>query len=124
MLSVVSTVVIVADIAPAACRSQSRIEKTQTSGTLLETVGMARNIDLTAERERGEAARAATKKARDNGVDGVAGTRSRYAPLCGLTIVRCCFSNKSLEAWSSMRPPAVAERSPRDHPAAVGSVVA
>lgn len=45
--------------------SQNRIEEAHTSDTLKKTVGMTRSMDMAAEREKGERARAAAQRAKD-----------------------------------------------------------
>lgn len=61
-------------------RRQTRIEKSQASGTLFEAVSVTRNIDMAAEREKMEetraAAAAAVRRAEETRMNAAA---SRYA---------------------------------------------
>lgn len=85
------TAVAAAVAAVAVYSSQSRIENAQTSGTLLETIGMTRNIDATVERERTRAARA-TKDAAQTRQGGQAeGSRSRYIVSSLVSVVHFQF---------------------------------
>lgn len=60
---------------------QNRIEGAHTSDTLKKTVGMTRSMDMAAEREKGEEARAAAQKARDLQVESKETPDSRYVSL-------------------------------------------
>lgn len=57
---------------------QNRIEEAHTSDTLLKTVGMTRNMDMSAEREKGEQARATAQRAKDPRVESKEAPESRY----------------------------------------------
>lgn len=69
---------------------QNRIEEAQTSDTLLETVGMTRSMDLSAEKDNSEETPAATESAKDIPVERKKATGSRYACLrCSCPVVVC-----------------------------------
>lgn len=57
---------------------QNRIEEAHTSDTLKKTVGMTRSMDMAAEREKGEQARAAAQRAKDLRVESKDTSDSRY----------------------------------------------
>lgn len=64
------------------CSCQNRIEEAHTSDTLKTTVGMTRSMDMAAEREKGEQARAAAQRAKDLHVESKQAPESRYISVC------------------------------------------
>lgn len=76
LLDLPPTVVLIASFSRSSC--QNRIEEAHTSDTLLKTVGMTRSMDMSAEREKSEQARAAAQKAKDLRMDNEETPGSRY----------------------------------------------